>query len=453
MNRKNLLGFVLLSIALLYSFDRSESEKHRIYANAQSGILQDSFLLGAMHDYLDSTYVYLSDTLGFNVWHKYTIPKGWGWPVMHNNCSTLAADQLDTPVHKYSADIRARLDTNLANNLLTLMDRPKFQYLAFGQRSDYQCEDISKVDPDYWFYTYYNSTDNGSTIKDTLDYSNGGAGYVKRCLYNRSNPGSNARMLFDSLRGNMEQINTYWGVTWLGDSHYDWYIMPRIRIDTAFANNPANQNTEVCKVIVKNRDGDSLTQIIKVRNFLTSDFSIYSGLYLDSFYSYSGNLITNLKIPAGYWFNDSSHVSFGDLKCRVDFKVFWYDKCDMWIDRIRVEDEPAHRFLTQKSTDYEDWIRDEVRDIVMAEINSGNESPYKFYIEEFEMNHLPCIGYLNKKIIDYSNGRMSLMVNYNHDLVKAFIPKTRSRYAGGLPAALQSKCCLCPQAGRSLSSR
>ncbi|MBX7042017.1 MAG: hypothetical protein K1X85_03850, partial [Ignavibacteria bacterium] len=254
-------------------------------------------------------------------------------------------------------------------------------------------------------------------------------------------------------RGNMEQINTYWGVTWLGDSHYDWYIMPRIRIDTAFANNPANQNTEVCKVIIKNRDGDSLTQIIKVRNFLTSDFSIYSGLYLDSFYSYSGNLITNLKIPAGYWFNDSSHVSFGDLKCRVDFKVFWYDKCDMWIDRIRVEDEPAHRFLTQKSTDYEDWIRDEVRDIVMAEINSGNESPYKFYIEEFEMNHLPCIGYLNRKIIEYSNGRMSLMVNYNHDLVKAFIPITRSRYAGGLPAALQSKCCLCPQAGRSLSSR
>lgn len=72
----------------------------------------------------------------------------------------------------------------------------------------------------------------------------------------------------------------------------------------------------------------------------------------------------------------------------------------------------------------EDWIRDEVEDIAMAEINSGNESPYKFYIEEFEMNHLPCIGYLNKKIIEYSNGRMSLMVNYNHDLVKAFIPNS-----------------------------
>ncbi len=270
------------------------------------------------------------------------------------------------------------------------MDRPKFQYLAFGQRSDYQCEDISKVDPDYWFYTYHNNTDNGSTVKDTLDYSNGGTGYAKRCLYNRSNPGSNARMLFDSLRGNMEHINTYWGVTWLGDSHYDWYIMPRIRIDTAFANNPANQNTEVCKEIIKNRDGDSITQVIKVRNFLTSDISTYLVFTWMTIILYTGNLITNLTIPSGYWFNDDPAVSFGDQNCRVDFKVFWYDKCDMWIDRISVEDEPAHNLLTLKSSELEEYIRAEVQDIAMAEINSGNESPYKFYIEEFEMNHLPC---------------------------------------------------------------
>ncbi len=54
-----------------------------------------------MHDYLDSTYTYLSDTPGFNVWHKYTVPRGWGWPLMHNNMYTLPADQLDTPVYRY----------------------------------------------------------------------------------------------------------------------------------------------------------------------------------------------------------------------------------------------------------------------------------------------------------------------------------------------------------------
>ncbi|MBK6878967.1 MAG: hypothetical protein IPG99_21650 [Ignavibacteria bacterium] len=167
MKRKNLIAAVLISISLIYSFSRIESGRNKVSVNPGSVLVQDSFLLGAMHDYLDSTYVYLSDTLGFNIWHKYTIPKGWGWPVMYNNSLTLPADQLDTPVYRYSADIRARLDTNISNGLLTLMDRPKFQYLAFGQRSDYQCEDISKVDPDYWFYTYHNNTDNGSTVKDT----------------------------------------------------------------------------------------------------------------------------------------------------------------------------------------------------------------------------------------------------------------------------------------------
>ncbi|MBK6878968.1 MAG: hypothetical protein IPG99_21655 [Ignavibacteria bacterium] len=226
----------------------------------------------------------------------------------------------------------------------------------------------------------------------------------------------------------MEHINTYWGVTWLGDSHYDWYIMPRIRIDTAFANNPANQDVEVCRVVINNRDGDSLTQVIKVKNFKETEDSTYLGEYIEEYYSRPGNPISNLKIPAGYWFNNDPEVSFGDQNCRVDFKVFWYDKCDMWIDRIRVEDEPAHNLLTLKSSELEEYIRAEVQDIAMAEINSGNESPYKFYIEEFEMNHLPCIGYLNKKIIEYSNGRMSLMVNYNHDLVKAFIPNSGRNY-------------------------
>lgn len=426
MKKKIYLSIALVTISLFYSFSKFTSLSESIFLKTETFNPQDSFLLGSMHDYRDSTYIYLSDTLGFNFWHKYTIPKnttgGWGWPVMGKKDVFLPADQLDTPVSRYVTDIRARLDTNNSNNLLTLLDRPKFEYLAFGQRSDYQCENISKVDPDYWFYTYYNSTDNGTTIKDTLDYSNGGSGYSKRCRYTQSNPGANAQMLFDSLRGNKEQINTYWPVTWLGDSHEPWYIMPRIRIDTAFANNPGNQNVEVCRIIVKNRDGDSVTQIIKVKNFKPSLTSRYDGSYIDSFYTYFEDPIENLKIPAGYWFNDNPEVSFGDQHCRVDFKVYWYDKCDMWIDRIRVENQTAHDLLTLHLPKIEEWIRDEVEDIAMAEINSGNQSPYKFYIEEFEFNHLPCIGYLNKKIKEYSNGRLSLMVNYNYDLIKAFIP-------------------------------
>jgi len=428
MKKKLIISVFLISIAMIYSFNSFKGFsylKETVSMKTESDDPQDQFILGAMYDSRDSVYSYLSDTLNFNIWHKYTIPNGWGWPILGSN-NALSSDVLDTPVYRYSSDIRQRISVNNSKNLMTLLDRPKFEYLAFGQRSDYQCEQAINVDLDYWFYTYYNSTDNDTSINDIQDFTYGNGEYVKRCLYTQANPGANAQMLFDSLKGNMEQTNTYWPVTWLGDSKYRWYIMPRIRIDSSFANNPSNQDIEVCKIIIKNRDGDSLTQVIKVKHFKQDSLgSIYHGNYLEIFNHYDLDPLTNLTIPAGYWFNNHPDISFGgDTQCRVDFKVFWYDKCDMWIDRIRVEDFPAHELLTLHTPKVEEWIRAEVEDIAMAEINSGNESPYKFYIEEFEMNHLPCIGYLNKKIIEYSNGRLSLMVNYNHDLIKAFIPNS-----------------------------
>ena len=424
MKSKIFISVFLVSICIFYSF------KEIVYINKTNTVTistsfqQDSFLIGAMYDSRDKNYNYLRDTLGFNIWHKYTAPNNWGWPILYSN-NTLPDDQLNNPVSSYSSDIRERMALNNTKNLKTLIDRPKFQYLAFGQRSDYQCEKIENVDPDYWFYTYYNSVDNGSSIRDIQDYSKGDGEYVKQCLYNHSTPGANAQMLFDSLKGNMEQINNFWQAKWVGDSQYEWYILPRIRIDSAFGNNPLNQDIEVCKVIIRNRDGDSLTQTIKVKNFKQSDSSIYNGYYLEEFYSRPTSEILNLIIPNdSNWFNKHSNISFGDTQCKVDFKVFWYDKCDMWIDRIRVENQPAHIMMTLQSPTVEEWIRAEVEDIAMAEVNNGNTSPYKFYIEEFEMSHLPCIAYLNKKIISYSHGRFSLMVNYNHDLLKAFIPNS-----------------------------
>lgn len=74
MKKKSLISTVLISITLIYSFSKTESNTGGRFSDNQPGVVQDSFLLGAMHDYLDSSYTYLSDTLGFNVWHKYTIP-------------------------------------------------------------------------------------------------------------------------------------------------------------------------------------------------------------------------------------------------------------------------------------------------------------------------------------------------------------------------------------------
>jgi hypothetical protein len=427
MKNKIFISVFLVSLCIFYSFKDMTSFNESKQMAVPLSYQQDSFIIGVMHDSRDSNYSYLKDTLSLNIWHKYTAPPYWGWPELFSN-SILSNDRLDTPVFRYVSDIRERIQLNETKGLKTLIDRPKFQYLSFGQRSDYQCEKAEKVDPDYWFYTYHNSTDNGTTIKDVQDSIKGSGEYVKQCLYNRSNPGANAQMLFDSLKGNLEQVNNFWPNPWIGDALYDWYVMPRIRIDSAFANNPFNQEIEVCKIITTNRVGDSLSQILKVKHFkkdTTGIESVYHGNYLDLFYPYDLDPITNLVIPSdSNWFNNDPQYGINDTHSKVDFKVFWYDKCDMWIDRIRVENEPAHDMMTLHSQEIEEWIRGEVQDIAMAEVNAGNNSPYKFYVEEFEMNHMPCIGYLNKKIIYYSQGRFSLMVNYNHDLFKVFIPNS-----------------------------
>ncbi|MBK7445554.1 MAG: hypothetical protein IPN57_06195 [Ignavibacteria bacterium] len=428
MKNKILISVFLVSICIFYSFRDMLNSNENNAVNSPVLYQQDSFIIGAMHNSRDANYNYLRDTLNFNFWHTYTAPNQesevFGWPELNSNLP-LTNDWLENPVSNYSSDIRERMALNNTKNLRTLIDRPKFQYLAFGQRSDYQCEKADKADPDYWFYTYYNSVDNGNSIKDIQDFTKGSGEYVKQCLYDRTNPGTNAQILFDSLKGNLEQVNNFWQAPWVGDGKYEWYIMPKIRIDSAFANNPLNQEVEVCKIITRNRVGDSLTQILKVKHFKKdSAGSNYHGNYLEIFNNYITDPLTNMVIPIGNWFNNDPQYGINDTHSKVDFKVFWFDKCDMWIDRIRVENQPAHLMMTLNAPYIEEWIRAEVEDIAMAEVGGGNNSPYKFYIEEFEMSHLPCIAYLNKKIISYSNGRFSLMVNYNHDLLKVFIPNS-----------------------------
>ena len=108
--------------------------------------------------------------------------------------------------------------------------------------------------------------------------------------------------------------------------------------------------------------------------------------------------------------------------CRIDFRVWYYNECEMWIDRIRVENLPAHELLTLHTSERENYITEEVNQIALPELNSGNLSPIKFYIEEFEVNTVPCLSYINKRIDALSDHKMSLMINLNYELFQSHMP-------------------------------
>ena len=110
-----------------------------------------------MHNGIDANYLH-NDEQQFNIWHHYTGPVGFGWPGVSN-------DNYLTPTSQYSGAIRNRIQSNNSHDMFTLMDRPKIEYLAFGQRSDYQCEIVPMNSP-YWFYSY-NTHNVGNDISDS----------------------------------------------------------------------------------------------------------------------------------------------------------------------------------------------------------------------------------------------------------------------------------------------
>ena len=115
MKSKILIALALISFTVFYSFDKKISNERKTTSIITNISPQNKFILGAMHDSRDSVYTYLVDTLKFNIWHKYTVPRGWGWPIINSN-NVLASDVLDTPVYRYSSDIRQRISLNNSKN-------------------------------------------------------------------------------------------------------------------------------------------------------------------------------------------------------------------------------------------------------------------------------------------------------------------------------------------------
>lgn len=364
------------------------------------------FIIGAYANANESDRTLLTDSLGLNMWHaflkesnyatlngkKYYRPLGWD-----PNDSLFFPDNQSTNY----------MVTNVLNlngsKLRTLMSRPKIEWLFFAQRSDYQCEPLESLEnSNYnWFYTYKEHP-KGTPIVDNSVYGNGAS--VMLCSKTVT---SDSGYVVKGLRTNREQVNTgnpghgnpYPG---FGDGQFSWYVKPRIRIDASFAANPANDEKVVCRIEVYDYEGNPIKmQDIKVINFKESTNAIYHGNYLETFYP-NPNAPIDLTIPGGWSFNPNNKewVRYTKDNCKVDFRVFWYGKCDMWIDYVRVDDDRANRlFKDGGDVEYEAMIQQEVRNA------QYNNSPLLFYVDEFVFNHIPAISYVMKKIQNYAGSQ------------------------------------------------
>lgn len=377
-------------------------------------ISDNNFLIGAADDYKDYEFKYTDSALGFTLWHNYPstaeingkhYPDGWThWA---------PNDHLFSPIEDYQDDVTRVLQTIGSHNMKAWMQRPKIEWLVYGQRSDYRCVDTAYVDHDLWFYTFQSPSHVGTDIPDGLPYGNGN--YVRYCSSNKSlHPGKvdNAGVVVSRLRTNAEQCHRshdFDAYRW--DSEHDWYIKPRIRIDSMLAHNYPEM--QVCEITVIAQDGTSILKdvIIKAGNFLDDNFN-YDGRYIEDYYHLSQ---TDSLLIHGDWGDSWCYVARGNKTTdtdnnKVDIKVYWFGNCDMWIDYIRVDNDIANDLLTSDSSNsrhnqYLNWLQWEAQNIAC----NGGRAPFKFYFELFEFNQIPCMAYVNHMLDSLCNNHIDII--------------------------------------------
>ncbi|MCX6165923.1 MAG: hypothetical protein NTU73_13845, partial [Ignavibacteriae bacterium] len=221
---------LVLAVAVFY-FSKPNAKENSVASVLTTPGTDTTFRIGVYWDgmVLDN-YDSLKE-LGLNLWQvSSSINSGWTGAGVEN-------DFRDSSYSSYGDNVKQKITSNMSDgNLKTIMDRPKINHLGLGKRSDYQCEDTC-INTNYWFY-YFREHD-ANVSRNMLDNSQFGSNstYVR---YSSINEGKTFGYVVKGLIANREQIS------FPCSQSFKWYIMPRIRIDSAFANNIGNFNKPVC---------------------------------------------------------------------------------------------------------------------------------------------------------------------------------------------------------------
>lgn len=379
MKKKLVLSGLLVLAAIVFYFSKPDAKENSV--ESVSGTHPDKFYIGFIDMGRQRDFSFLSE-LNFNLWHTLlpnavsggkSVPSGWvqfGAP----------GDTLFSPLENYQTQVETILSANISHNYKSFSSRPKLEMLTFAQRSDYELEYVKPLTQDTveWWYAF-----------DTSDYSSGYDMRDSGAMVKHLTPGLNPGYIGKKIRAHMEQVGVGSPNELYCDTNYSWYIKPRMRINSGFANNPANINKKVCRIVVTNYDGDTVRNVdIKVSDFF-DEHNFYNGSYKDEFRF--PNNINQLLIDKGRVLNPKQRYRADS--CKFDIQVYWYAECELWIDYVRVENNLAADLFNHVYDNT--WIKWEADEIATL------DNTYNFYTDESEYNFMPAIQYLNEEIHKY----------------------------------------------------
>lgn len=132
----------------------------------------------------------------------------------------------------------------------------------------------------------------------------------------------------------------------VGDN-FLWYVKPRMRIDSNYANNINNRLKRVVRVETYNFAGrliDSLTLLVREFHDINQH---YNGNYIENFVDpQTGISILSLFSDSLVMGADSANYYSTIADSHVDYRVYWYGEVDVWLDYVRLDDEWAHFLFT-----------------------------------------------------------------------------------------------------------
>lgn len=404
MRTRIVLSVLLVFVVAFFLFIKPNAKENNIQLAA--GL--DTFRIGAIDNgWVKDDYTNIID-LGLNLWHKYSeIDSGW-----QRNIS-VQGDIRETTDGGYTTFVNTKIGTNYSYGFLTMLDRCKINYLGLAKRSVYECEKNTQ-DPDYWFYGY--STHDSTVSVDLQDNTQFGNGiYVRHAS---PSLGHTAGYVVKGLMANREQL-------WMRASTLQnllIYILPRIRIDTS--GYQYTDTTSVCRIdILKSDSSIAKRMILRKSHFARKDFT-YNGEYVDKYkfnpaYLEEVEPITIDSIGVlnvnNYWIDNQN--------CKVDYRVYWYGQCEMWLDNITVENEIAYNFFRDnpdsiRYLNFKNWLDWEVRDIAIP-----NESKsFNFHFDEPEFCSLPALAKINREIKSRGGTNIRVVPLFGYYMLKAHIP-------------------------------
>lgn len=284
----------------------------------------------------------------------------------------------------YSTYVSGLMNTVKDNGLRGYFGRSKIEKLCYGQRLEYEAEGGNNG------FSYQRRSANVT--------SDSGKSVVHACLPDQTNcPETDAtpRYLCDSIYENLQHGDLI-DFTQLDTG--TWFIKPMMRIDSSIVD--LNPEDSIVRIDVINYRGALIKSVkIKARNFgkfdAQSQSYFYSGNYKNiyDFSLESGNI--NLEItgesysPSGlnYGMRYNTWPEWKD-SCKVDFKIWWYGKVEVWFDKMTVDDEVGNRLFNADSS-----IRNPMKRKIVEEVSefSDNIGNGYFYIDELAHSNIPSV--------------------------------------------------------------